>query len=485
MAGFTRRALLQSAALAVGGTLASPFVRRGWAAAPSAARLVLVVEGNGTYPRAFLSDLAKQALGQGAAGSVQSELNFANHYPDAPLVVTGDPLATPIGSLRALGGTTSLTHKAAVVLGLSSTITGGGHTTYQGGLACARGDASKTPAITIDAAIAAKLSGNTPFSAVRLGIGSGRLSYQICALGPGRAAPVIVDPVAAYDALFGTIVGGANAASVARRRAALTFASEDVQAALGVFAGGASERAKLEGYRDAIQTSQARQDRLQQLRASVLPLVPPGPADDPRYASEDAIDRLAVQFDLAAASLIGGLTNVVVLSIGPGLSALGLTYPSIVGRHLTGDLATMGRHQLQHGNSQPAYQDAIMDVTAEHVSLLADLARKLDATAEPSGGGGSMLDHTAVVYMSDSGEQHHSKAEEWPILVVGGSALGLKTDGRTIVYPAHGSPENRQVSNFFNTLGHATGDTTMDAFGNEGTPRLRPGPLDELYSPST
>jgi hypothetical protein len=87
------------------------------------------------------------------------------------------------------------------------------------------------------------------------------------------------------------------------------------------------------------------------------------------------------------------------------------------------------------------------------------------------------------MYMGDNGEQHHSEAREFPLLLVGGSKLGFKTDGRSVVYPGYGDPNNRQLSNMFNTIGHATGDATMNTFGTEGGTRIAPGPLgSEIWS---
>ena len=108
------------------------------------------------------------------------------------------------------------------------------------------------------------------------------------------------------------------------------------------------------------------------------------------------------------------------------------------------------------------------------MELVARLARTLAATPEV-GASGSMLDHTVFLFRSDNGEQHHSTAREWPMIVLGGNALGLKTDGRTIVFPEEGKTHNRQVSNLFNSLGHAFGDASFDTFGHEGTTRLAPG----------
>jgi len=81
--------------------------------------------------------------------------------------------------------------------------------------------------------------------------------------------------------------------------------------------------------------------------------------------------------------------------------------------------------------------------------------------------------------MSDNGEKHHSNAEEWAMLMLGGQALGFKTDGRSVVYPKHGHANNRQVSNVFNALGHAAGQD-LNTFGaNDG--RIEEGPLSELW----
>ncbi|MEO5730398.1 MAG: DUF1552 domain-containing protein, partial [Byssovorax sp.] len=305
---------------------------------------------------------------------------------------------------------------------------------------------------------------------------SKQLSYSLCAYGPGRPAPITVDPTDAYKALFTAILGTSTTA-IANRKETLDFARADVLATLAGFGPSATERLKLERYLEALNASQARQDLLVQMQAAVAPLVPPGPAVDPRYTSSDPLDRLAVQFDLATTCLIGGLTNVVVLASGPG-GGLDLVYESVMPKHFAGLDVNMNRHSLQHGNTQAPHQAAILDVTAEHVNQIARMARALDTVPE---GNGTMLDNTIIVYLSDNGEKHHSEAREWPMLLVGGSNLGFKTDGRTVVYPGWNNPNNRQASNLFNTLGHATGNTELNEFGNEGALRIAKGPLDELF----
>jgi arylsulfatase A-like enzyme len=92
-----------------------------------------------------------------------------------------------------------------------------------------------------------------------------------------------------------------------------------------------------------------------------------------------------------------------------------------------------------------------------------------------------MLDNTVIVFIADNGEQHHSTASEFPVVLIGGKNLGLNTGGRTIVYPGVNSvaPVHRQVSNLWNTLGHLAGED-LNTFGAEGPHRIAPGPLSEL-----
>jgi Protein of unknown function (DUF1552) len=487
MATFTRRNLLQASAAGLGGSLMAPFIRHVWAAASKVPRLVLVVEGNGIYARAFATSAAKAQLGLAANTDMILQRSYTH---TSPQVILNDNMQGS-GSLAALSGANSLVQKSAVVLGLSSIVAGGGHSSYQGGLACARGIENRTPAITIDAEIAKRLKRTAPFAALRLGVAdvTSRVSYATCAHGPGRPAPIITSPTDAYNKIFSPIVGGSSQTLVDNRKSVLDFALTDVKEAKRLFAGSTTERLKLERYIEAIEDTQATQKRLLELGASASRFAPdPNPLyTDGDYTDVDALDRLSAQFDLATASLLGGLTNVVVLVAGPG-GGLGYNYPSVMARHFTGSAVNLIRHDLQHGIAEQANKDAILDVTAEHVKLIANLARRLDQEPEMNGGG-TMLDNTAILFMSDNGDQHHSEAKEWPMLLLGGKALGLKTDGRTVAYPGHGRAENRQVSNMFNTLCQATGDASMELFGQEGPAgvgglRIAKGALDELFQPT-
>jgi hypothetical protein len=68
-----------------------------------------------------------------------------------------------------------------------------------------------------------------------------------------------------------------------------------------------------------------------------------------------------------------------------------------------------------------------------------------------------MLDHTCIVYLSDSAEGHHSRCFDWPMLVLGDLGGRLKTRGRFLCFPKYAAKGHRTTANFFLTLLEAAG----------------------------
>lgn len=461
MTRLSRRALLRGAA---GAGLLAPFYRSVLAQTAMPRRLVVVVECNGIYPSMFLSAGLRPML-----TNVGSRRVFVDAYPAMPLTRAGDDVSTAPCLAPLASGGPSLVNRSAVVLGLSSTISGGGHSSGTGALSCAVNGS----AVTFDAFMAPKVKGTAPFDCIRLGTSSSLtpIVYETCSYGAKKPAGILVNPALAYDTLFGSLAGGAGAGQ--ERSALFDFARDDVRAALQTFRGNSNERLKLERYLTSLEALRTREGQLRMMAPAVRPLLPPAPSANPLLTSAgtppDSLKWLEAQFEIATAALLGGLTNVIVIA--SGSSGFDVRYSLLGG---------IGRHDLQHGVDTAANWTAIQAVTTKHVELTARLARSLLATPEAGGMGGTMLDHTAIVLMSDNGEQHHSEARDWPTLLVGGNALGLKTDGRSVAFPGEGRANNRQFSNLFNTLGHALGDTALNTFGNEGPTRIAPGPLSEL-----
>lgn len=464
----SRRAWLKRMATGAGAALLSPFFTQlAHAQGRAPRRFLFVVEGNGFEPVTLLGDPARAAIDATTDQPLgDARWWYRSYRHAAPLEVAGG-----LGTAPALGGLAELADRAAVLFGLSSKITGGGHSARHGALASARSTGGAPGGITIDAWLGARATvrQQTPFDVVRLGVSddaSRPLDFGTCAYGRGRAAPMLLQPDKAFRALFGSVGDAQAGRAFEKRGGQLDFAAADVRASLQVFSGNSAERAKLETYLASIEALQARRARLialgPQLRAA-RPAVD-GAADAP-------LDRFTQQLDLAAAALLGGLTNVCVVGCGSG-GDFGMRYPGII--------QGVGRHDLHHGSAaNPAYRAAIHTVTRRQVDAIAGVARRL--AAAPDVGGGSVLENTLIVYIGDNGEQHHSTASEFPVLLIGGQGMGLRIDGRTWVYPGLSAAGHRQISNLWNLLGHVAGEA-LDDFGAEGPTRRAAGPLGGLLA---
>lgn len=461
----SRRSWLKAIGLGAGSALLGPLltrIARAQGIAPR--RFLFVVEGNCFEPITLLGAPARAAIDATLVAPMPATERwwYRRYRHDAPLVVDGGLATAP--ALINLG---DIADRACVVYGLSSKITGGGHSALHGVLSSARTTAGRAGGPTIDAWLAARpeVRQDTPFDAVRLGVDNDParpLDFGTCAYAAGKSAPVLLQPDSAWQALFGSVADAGDA--FARRGAQLDFAVADVNASLAAFTGGSAERAKLEAYLDALETLQTRRGRLTEIAPQLRAARP-----EQTPAAATVLGRFRQQLDLAAAALVGGLTNVCVVGCGTG-GSFGVTYPEVI--------AGIGRHDLHHTSAGvPAHLAAIHTVTRMQVDAIADIARRLAAT--PDLDGGAVLDNTAIVYIGDNGEQHHSTASEFPVLIIGGESSGLRTGGRTLVYPGLGSAGHRQVSNLWNTLGHVAG-VELDAFGTEGPTRVAPGPLGEL-----
>jgi len=500
-----RRAFMQALGLGAGAACLGSSLPRAWAqAAPGAPRrFVFVIEGSGLEPGKFLTPAARAAIEDQATGPLlchrviqcSDAWDASGLVPldpamnqlyghDAPLIVDGDPLSSAgtLGALAAGEWGPSLEAKSAVVLGLSSLVTGGGEATYGGALSCTRSGPKGPAGQSIDALLASlpSVRRNTPFDALRLGIGKSNdaVVHVTSSHGRGHPAAVILDHNVAYDATFGSVHSPAAARQFAARTKALEFARRNVIRRIATFQGPTSALRKLRQYKLSVDEVRLRHRRLEGMGDALRAVMPAAPDEHGNGISwTPHLTRLGNQFRTATAALLGSLTNVVVIASGSGGHGLfDIGYRGLP----SWTSAIPSRHAVLHGRpTNPTYHRILYEATARHVEHIAEMARALDAVPE---GDGTMLDNTAIVYLSDNGEQHDSLAEEWPMLLVGGGNMGLRTGGRTIVYPRVGRPENRQVSNLFNTLGYCAGQQ-LDDFGDEGPRRIARGPLPELWTP--
>ena len=439
--GVALNPLLQRMALAAGGIASSP-------------RFLFVVEGNGLPP-------------------------LQVHPTGIPFVARADRDKSMVHSLRALGLPPSLQpveafkDRLAIIQGLSGRMCGGGHSSDHGALGAYHANSGRNiQGATIDATLGQAFPGIFP--SVTLGIASNpeeSVIFNCSADAPGRSLPTICQPHLAYARMFGSVAEGGAKASFAAKRNLLDHMREDVTRVREQL--GSIDREKLDAYLSAYETLQDQAGRLVETRDR---LIKSAPVPDDKFASAVETDRLDAHFELAAAAMIGGLTNVVTIASGVGFPYFNVTFSGLV--------IEQGKHPI--GHSLYVAEDKVGWERTEkirrfHFELIARFMRKLQTMPE---GNGTMLDNTVVVYLSDAAEIHHSRCFEWPMVVLGNLNGRLRADGRYIVLPNYGKSGHRTINTLYNALLHAAGKP-RDNFGHPD-PNLDKamftGPLAELIA---
>jgi hypothetical protein len=194
-----------------------------------------------------------------------------------------------------------------------------------------------------------------------------------------------------------------------------------------------------------------------------------------KFSSAVETDRLDAHFELAAAAMIGGLTNVATIASGVGFPYFSIVFGGLgidVQKHSIG-------HALYNLDDRTGWAQSEA-IRAFHFQLIARFMRKMQSIPE---GDGTMLDNTVIVYLSDGAETHHSRCFEWPFVVLGNARGKLKTNGQCLVLPDYGKPGHRTINTLYNTLLHAANTPRDDDFGapdpNLDAAMYR-GPLEEL-----
>lgn len=393
-------------------------------------RFVFFLQGNGLYPEQILPEGIKLPDEPNAL----EERSLDSHN----LPTSIDPLEP-------------YKVRMAIVQGLSGRVTGPPpHSADFGALGCypqrkhAFGE-------TIDAALAKTAPGLFP----HIGIGvsawaQDSVIYNVSAWGKDKALPTQCQPKLAYQRFFaGAAMGDARRAFDAKTNI-LEFLREDVKRLRSRL--NAAEKVKLDYYLDAVESMGHRQAAL---AAAAERIKQGGRNLDPTTLPDGAggFPHLEAQLNLAATSLIAGLTNVVTISSGSGLGFLGI---QVDGAELGFAPGPIDLHGIGHGTGfcGKTSEELHIAIRRRHTQALAGFLRHLQAIPE---GDGTFLDRTLVVYMSDQAEKHHPQCFEWPFILIGDLGGRLKTQGRYLRYPWYRQPGHRTIANLYNTFLHVAG----------------------------
>jgi hypothetical protein len=274
---------------------------------------------------------------------------------------------------------------------------------------------------------------------------------KISAYGQNKPMPYQASAEKAYRQLFGSALelqsGGKKEFSLQTNL--LDFLSEDTKRIASQVS--QEEREKLDHYLGAFDSVRARNDQLVGMQEAIRKNAPEFTS---QYASTVFTDRVSVFFDLASATLITGLTNVISIRA----DWLSVKYDTFGFKNTS--VHDIGHQKVtDNGLNREQARDVIRQFQIEQI---AKLAGKLKAVPE---GDGTMLDNTMIIYLSDTGEAHHSSRKEWPFVIVGGRGHKMNTAGRYLRYPKYGLEGHKTIGNWYNTLLTANGAKVGDHFG--------------------
>jgi hypothetical protein len=458
-----RRDLLKGISLGAGSLVLSPLLSRLAAQAAGAAalpkRFVFVVESNGVRPEQLPPVGVERKPREQRPGGPEQLIDLP--LADKELPFSLEPLKP-------------WKEKVTIVQGLSGRVAGGGHSNNFGALgafgAGNKGESMDVLGETIDGALARALPGIFP----HIGLGMSKrietnVLYNISALEANRPLPTMCRPDQAYATLFGSVASGTAKQEFAAKNNLLDFLRTDIKRVQSELAG--EEREQFGAYLESFETLRNRQSRLNEIEHT---LREKGPTPGDKYTSEIETDRLDAQFDLGAAALVCGLTNVLTLSSAAGIRDFDVTFKGLG--------INLDKHSIGHGGTyQGKKWDELYNIIRRyHMDLIAGLVKKLEAVPE---GNGTMLDNTAILYLSDGAEAHHSRCWEWPMVMIGNLGGKLKA-GRYIDYPGYGQKGHRTTANMYVTLLGLAG-SQRTSFGTPD-PNLKDldqhGPLEELLA---
>ena len=225
---------------------------------------------------------------------------------------------------------------------------------------------------------------------------------------PTTPLPAEAHPRLVFESLFGE--GGSRAdreAALSRRASLLDFVKEDIDR-LGRTLGPA-DRAKVGEYLEAVRDVEKRIQRAAKgVKENPLPDL-----DRPVGVPASYADHARLMFDLQVLAWQGDITRVITFQLARETS--NRTYPEAG--------VSDPHHPLSHHGNDAAKVAKMAKINQFHVSLFAEFIGKLKATKE---GGGTLLDHSVILYGSGMGNPNLHDHTNLPILVAGGAACGLK-----------------------------------------------------------
>ncbi len=218
--------------------------------------------------------------------------------------------------------------------------------------------------------------------------------------GPAQLLPTIDRPAALWNRLFGAQIGSLDPLLAQQGSVLDMVAGRYAKRAQQL---SAADRQKLESHQTLIRDLE---QRLIGTRTAVCDNHPQEPQSTGGY-NEDFM----LQVDLLAAAFSCDLTRVASIQMGQLTPTL-LNLPA-------GSMHDLYAHGIYYNQDS---EDAMASYMAYHASQLAYILGVLDAIPE---GGGTLLDNTVILWISELADSWHGM-DRYPMVVAGGANSGLQ-----------------------------------------------------------
>ena len=258
--------------------------------------------------------------------------------------------------------------------------------------------------------------------------------------GPGQLLPTIDQPLQLWNRLFANQLGEANPIT-AQQSSVLDLVSERYTKRAERLSN--SDRQKLSSHRDLIRD-------LEQRVLGIASAQCNNPPEEP-LGSDSYEDDFALQIQLISAAFSCDLTRVASIQMGQ-LTPTQLNLPA-------GSMHDLYAHGIYYNQDA---EDAMAAYMAYHSAQLAQIIELFDSIPE---GGGSLLDNTVILWITELADSWHGM-DRYPMVVAGGANSGLQL-GRYIHHarttpfetPKHiadpymGVPHNRMLVSICQAMG--------------------------------
>ena len=262
---------------------------------------------------------------------------------------------------------------------------------------------------------------------------------------PSEAHPRIV-----FETLFGEGGSVADRQQALRKRASLLDSIGDELTRLRNTLG-PSDQQKVSGFLDSVREVERRIQQAES-RAKDNPLPD---LDRPMGVPAAYADHARLMFDLQLLAFQGDITRITTFQLARETS--NRTYPEIG--------VADPHHPLTHHGNDPEKIAKVARINQFHISLFAEYLQKLQQTKEA---GGTLLDHSLLLYGSGMGDPNVHDHQNLPILVAGGAAGNMQ--GNRHIRFAQPTP----MANLHLTLLNKVG-VPLDSFADSN------GHVDDLF----